>query len=41
MKDDKYYVLTEQGDLGLGAVLLEEADQETMSNADQSEDENK
>lgn len=41
MSDNKYYVITEQGDLGLGAVLLEEADQETMSNADQSEDENK
>lgn len=41
MSDNKYYVLTEQGDLGLGAVLLEEADQETMSNADQSEDDNK
>lgn len=41
MSDNKYYVLTEQGDLGLGALLLEEADQETMSNADQSEDENK
>ena len=41
MSDNKYYVITEQGDLGLGAVLLEEADQETMSNADQSEDKNK
>ena len=37
MSDDKYYVLTEQGDLGLGAVLLEEADQEIMTKNDQSE----
>ena len=41
MSDNKYYVITEQGDLGLGAVRLEEADQETMSDADQSEAENK
>ena len=37
MSDDKYYILTEQGDLGLGAVLLEEADQEIMTKNDQSE----
>ena len=41
MSDNKYYVLTEQGDLCLGAVLLEEADQEIMTKNDQSEDENK
>ena len=41
MSDNKYYVLTEQGDLGLGAVLLEEEDQEIMTKNDQSEDENK
>lgn len=38
MSDDKYYVLTEQGDLGLGAVLLEEEDQKIINNNDHSED---
>jgi len=33
--DKKYCAITEQGDLGLGAEVLNESDQQTMKRADE------
>ena len=37
-KQQTYYAITEQGDLGLGLEVLNEQDQKTMLNTEKKED---